>query len=138
MKRPKARPKSEIYTPKRDDEHPPSVNAKIQKLIAKHEFECFEKRKGEDGLSPALFIWESPPGDLTSHLRVSQTVLDSGYHVMDSGFEEVNPNSSSMELGFRIPIVGGIPDSLSCIWIPKPRIPDSTSQNFPNSGSRFP
>ena len=28
----------------------PSGNAKIQKLIAKHYvFECFEKRKGEDG-----------------------------------------------------------------------------------------
>ena len=29
--------------------NPPSENAKIQKLIAKHVFECFEKRKGEDG-----------------------------------------------------------------------------------------
>ena len=27
----------------------PSRNAKIQKLIAKHVFERFEKRKGEDG-----------------------------------------------------------------------------------------
>ena len=29
--------------------NPPSGNVKIQKLIAKHMFECFEKRKGEDG-----------------------------------------------------------------------------------------
>ena len=29
--------------------NPRSGNAKIQKLIAKHIFECFEKRKGEDG-----------------------------------------------------------------------------------------
>ena len=29
--------------------NPLSGNAKIQKLIAKHIFECFEKRKGEDG-----------------------------------------------------------------------------------------
>ena len=29
--------------------NPPSGNVKIQKLIAKHIFECFEKRKGEDG-----------------------------------------------------------------------------------------
>ena len=29
--------------------NPPSGNAKIQKLIAKHIFECFEKRKGEYG-----------------------------------------------------------------------------------------
>ena len=27
----------------------PSGNAKIQNLIAKYIFECFEKRKGEDG-----------------------------------------------------------------------------------------
>ena len=29
--------------------NPPSGNVRIQKLIAKHIFECFEKRKGEDG-----------------------------------------------------------------------------------------
>ena len=29
--------------------NPPSGNAKIQKLIAKHIFECFVKWKGEDG-----------------------------------------------------------------------------------------
>ena len=29
--------------------NPTSGNAKIQKLIAKHIFECFEKRKGDDG-----------------------------------------------------------------------------------------
>ena len=57
--------------------------------------------------------------------------------VLDSGFQEVNPNSLSVELGFRIPVVGGIPDSLSCIWIPKPRIPVSKNKNFLNSGSRF-
>ena len=28
--------------------NPPSGNVKIQKMIAKHIFECFEKRKGED------------------------------------------------------------------------------------------
>ena len=28
---------------------PPSGNAKIQKLIAKHVFECFEKREEKDG-----------------------------------------------------------------------------------------
>ena len=34
--------------------NPPSGNAKIQKLIAKHVFECFEKRKGEDGRKEIL------------------------------------------------------------------------------------
>ena len=28
--------------------NPPSGNVRIQKLIAKHIFKCFEKRKGED------------------------------------------------------------------------------------------
>ena len=31
--------------------NPLSGNVRIQKLIAKHIFECFEKRKGEDGKS---------------------------------------------------------------------------------------
>ena len=39
-------------------------------------------------------------------------------------------DSLSVELGFRIPIVNGIPDSLSCSCIPdsKSRIPDSTAK----------
>ena len=28
--------------------NPPSGNVRMQKLIAKHIFECFEKRRGED------------------------------------------------------------------------------------------
>ena len=31
--------------------NPPSGNAKMQKLMAKHIFECLEKRKGQDGKS---------------------------------------------------------------------------------------
>ena len=31
--------------------NPPRGNVRIQKLIAKHIFECFEKRKGENGKS---------------------------------------------------------------------------------------
>ena len=31
--------------------NPPGGNVRIQKLIAKHIFECFEKRKEEDGKS---------------------------------------------------------------------------------------
>ena len=70
--------------------------------------------------------------------------------------------SLSMQLGFRIPIVSGILDSLSCIpdsktqdfgfqslaefWIPravfripgKPRILDSTNKNVPDSGIWIP
>ena len=68
-------------------------------------------------------------------LRESKTVLDSGLHTVDSGrFQFL-----TLELGFRIPIVSGM------MWIPwmgfripKPRIPDSTSKNFQDSGIRIP
>ena len=52
---------------------------------------------------------------------------------LDSGFQYM-----SVERGFWIPVVSGIPNSLSCIpdftstefsWIP-----DSASKNFPDSG----
>ena len=43
-----------------------------------------------------------------------------------------------MEPGFWIPIFSGIPDSLCCIRIPKPRIQDPTSKNLPDSGIRIP
>ena len=52
-------------------------------------------------------------GDLSPDVRESKTFLNSGFHVTDS---------LSVELGFRIPIVSGIPDSLSCI-------PDSKAQD---------
>ena len=41
---------------------------------------------------------------------------------MDSGFQVLDPGSFSVELGFLIPFVTGIPDSLSCI-------PDSKDQD---------
>jgi len=55
-------------------------------------------------------------------------------------------DSLSVEVGFRIPIVGGIPVSFSCISnckIPgfqakNSWIPNSTSQNFPDSGIQIP
>ena len=41
------------------------------------------------------------------------------------------PDSLSVELGFRIPIVSGIPDSISCI-------PDSTAQDSKFHLQKFP
>ena len=35
--------------------NPPSGNAEIQKLIAKHVFECFEKRKGVKTAKSKIF-----------------------------------------------------------------------------------
>ena len=49
-------------------------------------------------------------------MRKSKTVLDSGFHAMDSSRCQWNLDSS-------IQIVRGIPDSLSCI-------PDSKAQDF--------
>ena len=40
-------------------------------------------------------------------------------------------DSLSLELGFLIPIVSGIPDSLSCIPDSKAQDSDSTSKKFP-------
>ena len=47
--------------------------------------------------------------------------MDSGFKCLDSGF-------LSVELGFRIPIVIGIPDFLGCTPDSKLRIPDFTSK----------
>ena len=71
--------------------------------------------------------------------RESKTVLDSGFHAVDSGFQLLDSRTLSVELGFRIPISSGIPDSQSCIPGLKAqrkiaRIPNSTSKNSPNSG----
>ena len=56
------------------------------------------------------------------HVRGSKTLLDSGFHAIDPVFQYWIADSLSVEFGFRIPIVGGIPDSLSCIT-------DSKDQN---------
>ena len=56
--------------------------------------------------------------DRSPHVRESGKIFDSGFQSLGSRF-------LSLELGFRILIVTGIPDSLSCI-------PDSKAQ-----GSRF-
>ena len=58
----------------------------------------------------------------SSHVRESKTVLDSGFHAVDSGIQLLDSRSFSGELGFRIPIVSGIPDSYRCI-------PDSKAQD---------
>ena len=59
--------------------------------------------------------------------RESKTILDSEFHAIDSGFQVLDSKSFSVGLGFRIPILGGIPYSLSYI-------PDSISKSSSNSG----
>ena len=53
-------------------------------------------------------IFESP------HARESKTVLDSGFYAMDFRIPVLDSSFFlKLELGFRIPIVCGFPDSLS-------------------------
>ena len=57
-------------------------------------------------------------------VRESKTALDFKFHSLESG----SPDTGfpvSVEVGFKFPVVSGIPDFLSCI-------PDSTNkQEFP-------
>ena len=68
------------------------------------------------------------------NVRESKTLLDSGFHAVDSGFYLLDSRSFSVELGFRIRIVSGFRIPTPVFRIPKPRIPDSTSKNFQDSG----
>ena len=76
---------------------------------------------------------------------LSQWNVDSGFQSFVGLWIPWDLYSIFQSLGFRIPNVRGISDSLRCIFrVPKPRIPDSTtkvcwipdstSQNFPDSG----
>ena len=60
------------------------------------------------------------------HVTESKTVLDSGFHALNSGFPVLD-SRLLVKFGFWIPIFSRVPDSLSCI-------PDFKAQNFPESG----
>ena len=87
---------------------------------------------------------------MSSNVRESRTVFDSGFHAVDVGFQVIYSNVCQWDSGFQslvgfripravfqipgtlfqylpagfwIPIVSGIPDSLSCIADSKIRIP---------------
>ena len=89
-----------------------------------------------DGCDLSTFAWGCLLEWCTTspYVRESKTVLDSGFHSVDSGFQLLDSRSFSMELGFRISIVSGIPNSYSCIPDSKAKIPDSTGKNFQDSG----
>ena len=53
-----------------------------------------------------------------------QDVLDSGFHYLNSGIQVMGSGSLSVELGFPIPIIWGIPDS-------KPQDSGLHKQKFP-------
>ena len=72
----------------------------------------------------ALHVMVAPRKGIQGSLGLDSTqwIPDSRYWI---------PDSLSVELGFRIPIVSGIPDSFSCI-------PDSTAQDSKVHQQKFP
>ena len=71
------------------------------------------------------------------HVRECKTVLESGFHAVDFQIPVLDSSSFfKLELGFRIPIVCGIPDSLS--WTPDCKTQNSIfhKRNSTNSGFR--
>ena len=68
-------------------------------------------------------------------LRESKTILDSGFHSVDSGFQVLDSSQWNLDSGFQLLVGFRIPWAV--FRIPKPRIPDSTSKNFLDSGIRI-
>ena len=75
--------------------------------------------------SPSSLL-KLPNVPYSPRVRESKTVLDYKSHSTDSIFQ-----SFSVELGFWIPFLSGIPDSLSCILGSKAQDSGFNEQNFP-------
>ena len=81
-----------------------------------------------------------------AHVKESNTVLDSGFHAMYSGFQVLDFSLSQWNLDSRLQSLVGFRITWVVFRIPKPRIPDSRSKNFTHSafheqqffGIRFP
>ena len=76
-----------------------------------------------NALNSCEAVWNCPP-----HARESRMVLDSGFHAVDSVFKLLH--SSVLSVGFWIPILSEIPDSLSCT-------PDQSRYSVPVFVSRI-
>ena len=76
----------------------------------------------------------------SSYVREFKTVLDSGLHAVDSGFQVLDSRSFSVDLGFRIPIVSGISGFLqlySGFEGPGFRIPQTKISRIPSHRKIF-
>ena len=81
--------------------------------------------------SHSVLRWSREIWVLAPHVRESKTLLDSGFHAVDSGFQLLDFRPFSVEIWFRIRIVSGIPDSYTCI-------PDSKAQDSGFHKQKFP
>ena len=83
------------------------------------------------------FKFTNRPMQDSMHVRECTTVLESGLHAVDFQIPVLDSSSFfKLELGFRIPIVCEIPDSLS--WTPDSKTQNSIfhKRNSTNSGFR--
>ena len=81
--------------------------------------------------SHSVLRWSREIWVLVLHVRESKTLLDSGFHAVDSGFQLLDSRPFPAELWFWIWIVSGIPDSYTCI-------PDSKAQDSRFHKQKFP
>jgi len=65
------------------------------------------------------------------HVREFKAVLDSGFHTLDSVFQVLDSSLFQWNLDSGFQSLVGIRIPWNVFWIPKPRIPNSTSQIFP-------
>ena len=79
---------------------------------------------------PAWFDWHLP------HVRESKTVLDSGFHTVDFGFQVLDSSICQWNLKSGFQSLVGFRILWAVFLIPKPRIPDSTAKiaRIPESG----
>ena len=65
------------------------------------------------------------------HVRKSKTVLDSGFHAVDFGFQELDSGLFRSNLDPRFQSLMGFRIPWAVFQIPKPQIPDSSRKKFP-------
>ena len=98
-------------------------------LLIKRWVSCKQIQEIKKGKQPS-------PGNVNhsfAHVRESNTVLDSGFHAMDSGFQVLDFSLCKWNLNSRLQSLVGFRITWAVFRIPKPRITDSTSKNLTHS-----
>ena len=84
---------------------------------------------GEWGGVVRVFHWQ----DILPYVRESRTVLYSGFHTADSGFQVLDSSICQWNLDSEFQLLVGFQIPWAVFRFPKPRIPDSMSKIFPDS-----